>query len=186
MQANNSPTVSWRYSTPAVVLHWLLALLIVGLVGLGWYMVSLESQPTARWWRDLHRSIGMAVFVLVLLRLLWRLSHKPEPLPAAVPAWQARLARTTQALLYAVMVALPLLGLVGTVYSRSGLVFFGAALPRLAAPDRAASDFFYAAHSWLSWVLVALVVLHVAGGLKHLLVDRDGVFGRMWPARGAS
>jgi cytochrome b561 len=186
MQSTNSPTTPWRYSPPAVVLHWLLALLIIGMVGLGWYVGAIDGRPTARWWRDLHRSIGMAVFVLVLLRVLWRLFHRPEPLPASLPAWQVRLARITQALLYVLMVVLPLMGLIGTVYSRSGLVFFGAPLPRFAPFDRVASDLFYAIHAWLSWVLVGLVVLHVIGGLKHLLVDRDGVFGRMWPGRRAS
>jgi len=174
---------TWRYAAPAILLHWVLALLIAFMAGLGWYMMSVEHDPGGRWYMDLHKSIGLIVFALVLLRVLWRVFHKPAPLPRSLPAWQALLSSLTQWLLYACMVALPVTGLVGAEYSRAGLAFFGIPLPAGMAPDRATSKLFFGMHEFLVWVLVGLVALHVLGALRHLLVDRDDVFDRMWPAR---
>jgi cytochrome b561 len=176
-------SLPWRYSTPAIVLHWLLAALIVFMASLGWWMMTVEKEPGAERWFDLHKSIGLILLALVLLRLLWRLSHRPERLPAAVPRWQVLLSEITQVLLYVLMVLLPLAGLVGAMYSRAGLAFFGMAVPRWVTPARPLAKQFFNIHQALVWVLVALLVLHVAGGLKHLLVDKDEVFARMWPRR---
>jgi cytochrome b561 len=171
---------AWRYGRPAIALHWLLAALITFLVGLGWYMMTIERLPQGPWYFDLHRSIGLLVFGLVVLRILWRLLHRPAPLPASLPRWQVQLSSLTEALLYACMVVLPVTGYLGTSHSKSAVKFFGLALPVWAAPDRTASHLFFQIHSVTVWVLVGLVALHAAGGLKHLLVDRDGVFQRMW------
>jgi cytochrome b561 len=171
---------AWRYGRPAIALHWLLAALITFMAGLGWYMMTIEKQPQGPWYFDLHRSFGLLVFGLVLLRILWRLSHPPAPLPASLPRWQVQLSSATQGLLYACMVVLPVTGYLGTSYSKSAVKFFGLALPVWATPARATTHLFFQVHSFTVWVLVGLVALHAAGGLKHLLVDRDGVFQRMW------
>jgi cytochrome b561 len=173
-------TAAWRYGMPAIVLHWLLALLIAGMVALGWYMMSIEKQPQGPWYFDLHRSVGLMVAALVVLRVLWRLTHGPAPLPASLPRWQVRLSSTTHWLLYACMIVMPVTGVVGAGYNRSGLQFFGLALPAWSAPDRELSHFFLNIHSFTVWILVGLVVLHAAAGLKHLMVERDAVFQRMW------
>ncbi|MDB5945322.1 MAG: putative cytochrome [Ramlibacter sp.] len=175
----NSPA-AWRYGRPAITLHWLLAVLMIGMTGLGWYMMTIEKQPQGPWYFDLHRSIGLVVFVLVLLRVLWRLGHRPAPLPAAVPRWQVTLSSITQYLLYACMVVMPVTGFVGSSYSKAGVRFFGMALPVWAVPSRATAAWFFSVHSITVWILVGLIVLHAAGGLKHLLIDRDQVFQRMW------
>jgi cytochrome b561 len=171
---------AWTYAAPAIALHWLLAILLTTMVALGWYMMSIENEPNSAWYFNLHKSIGITVFALVLLRMLWRVSHKPAPLPAFVPPWQVKLASATQVLLYGCMIILPVTGLTGALYSKHGVSFFGIGLPTL-APNHALSEQLYAIHGVVVWVLVGLVALHVAGGLKHLVVDRDGVFGRMWP-----
>ena len=174
----------WRYGVPAIVLHWLLAALIVFLAGLGWYMMTIEEEPQGPWYFDLHRSIGLVVAALVILRVLWRVFHKPAPLPPNLPEWQVRLASITQWLLYACMIVMPVTGFLGSMYSRAGVRFFGLPLPAWSAPNRPVSHLFFNIHSSAVWVLVALVALHALGGLKHLLVDRDAVFQRMWfPAR---
>lgn len=174
-----SPAV-WRYGRPAIILHWVLAALIVFMTGLGWYMMTIERQPQGPWYFDLHRSVGLVVFALVLLRIVWRLFHRPEPLPASLPRWQVALSSVTQGLLYACMVVMPVTGYFGSAYSKAGVRFFGLALPAWATPTRAISHLLFEIHSVTVWVLVGLVALHAAGGLKHLLVDRDGVFQRMW------
>lgn len=172
----------WAYGKPAIILHWFLALLLAGMVSLGWYMTSIEDDPGSGWYFNLHKSVGITVLVLVGLRLLWRLRHKPQALPSFVPAWQARLASGTQRLLYLCMFVLPITGLTGALYSKDGIAFFGIALPH-PAPNHDFSEKIFSIHGAAAWVLVALVTLHAAGGLKHLLIDRDGVFQRMWPGR---
>jgi cytochrome b561 len=181
--ANMQPSTPWRYSTPAIVLHWVLAALIVFMACLGWYMMTVERQPSGPGLFALHRSIGLIVFTLVLLRVLWRVFHKPEPLPAGVPPWQAKLSHIVQWLLYVAMLALPITGILGSGHTKAGIAFFGAALPRWTAPDHDTAEQFFGWHSTLVWITVGLLVLHVLGGLKHLFVDRDKVFARMWPAR---
>jgi len=183
LQQRATPPAPWRYSTPAIVLHWLLAALIVFMTVLGWLMMEVEHEPGGERWFVLHKSIGLILLALVALRVLWRLGHRPEALPADVPRWQVRLSAVTQVLLYLLMIAVPLAGLLGSMYSKAGLTFFGNDLPRWVAADRASAKQFFELHETLVWVLVACVAVHVAGGLKHLLVDHDQVFARMWPAR---
>lgn len=178
---NETPAPAvWRYGMPAIVLHWLLALLIAFMAGLGWYMMTVEHDPGGTWYFDLHKSVGLVVFALVLLRVLWRLFHEPQPLPASLPQWQVQLASITHWLLYAAMLVMPVTGILGASYTRSGLGFFGLPLPRWVAADHDTAELFFTIHSVTVWVLVALVVVHALAGFKHLLIDRDGVFRRMW------
>lgn len=170
---------AWRYGAPAIALHWALALLIACMAGLGWYMMTVEHDPGGRWYMDLHKSVGLIVFALVLLRVVWRASHEPAPLPPGLPAWQVRLSAWVQGLLYLCMVVMPITGTLGSLYSRAGLAFFGLPIPSWAAPSRETSHLFFDVHSALVWVLVVLVAVHAAAGLMHLF-KRDRVFDRMW------
>jgi cytochrome b561 len=173
------PSLVWRYSPLAMALHWLLAVLLFGTAGLGLYMMSIEEQPGSGWYFDLHKSIGVVISVLVATRLIWRLRHRPAALPASMPAWQRRAALITQWLLYGLMVAMPLAGYLGSAYSKAGMAVFGAMTPRWAVPDHDRAEQFFGIHEVLFWCLAALVTLHVLGALKHLWVDKDGVFQRM-------
>jgi cytochrome b561 len=173
-------TREWRYATPAILLHWLLALLIAGMATLGWYMMSIEDSPGADTYFNLHKSVGLIVFTLVLIRWAWRLTHNPAVLPASVPTWEVRLSTIVQALLYTCMILLPITGFLGASYSKEGVTFFGTQLPAWVVPDHDTAEQFFSLHETLVWILVTLVALHAAGGLKHLLVNRDKVFQRMW------
>jgi cytochrome b561 len=170
----------WRYAPIAVVLHWLLAFLIAAMVSLGLYMVSIEDDPGADAFFNLHKSLGIVVFALVLVRALWRLKHRPAELPASLPRWEVAASSVVQWLLYACMIVQPVIGFLGASYTKSGVVFFGWHLPAWSQPDKDAADLFYTMHESTAWILVALVAVHALGGLKHLLVDRDRVFQRMW------
>ena len=170
----------WRYRTPAILLHWVLAFLILGLVVIGWYMMYIEEDPKSAWFFDKHKSFGMIVFALVVIRILWRAGHQPAPLPESVPKWQVRLAHATQWGLYVSIFLMPVLGFFGASYSKDGVTFFGSQLPAWIAPNHDKSELFFSLHIALAWLMILLIALHVAGALKHLLVDRDGVFHRMW------
>lgn len=174
---------SWRYATPAIVLHWTLAVFIAFMAGLGWWMMTIEKTPEGPWWFDLHKSLGLILFTLVLLRVVWRAIHAPAPLPASLPRWQVLLSHATQWLMYLGMLAIPAAGILGASHQKAGLAFFGTRVPLPFAPDRALSHTFFNLHETLVWAMVALLALHVAGGLKHRFIDRDDVFGRMWPKR---
>ncbi|MDB5731154.1 MAG: cytochrome [Variovorax sp.] len=179
LPAANVETV-WRYGRTAIVLHWTLAVLLTFMIGLGWYMMSIEREAGSAWYFNLHKSVGLVIALLVAVGVAWRSGHRPESLPVSVPRWQARLAFVTQTLLYALMVLMPVTGYLGASHSKAGVQLFGLPTPRWAVPDHDRAEQFYNIHSVLVWVLVALVVLHVAGALKHLLWDKDGVFQRMW------
>jgi len=179
-RADRAP--AWRYSRTAIVLHWLLAILLTLTTLIGWRMMWIEHEPGAEQWFDLHKSIGLVIATLVALRVLWRLTHRPEPLPPG-PQWEARLATITHALLYVLIVALPITGYLGASYTKAGVEWFGIATPRWTAPDHDTAELFFTAHEVLLWTTVVLVLLHVGGALKHLLVDKDGIFQRMWFGR---
>lgn len=175
------PTASSTAYTPlAKVLHWALAVLIIGMTGLGWFMMSIEDEPGSDWYFNLHKSIGVLIVALVLLRLLWRLTHTPTPLPASIASWQVMASKAGHGLLYLAMLAMPFFGIVGTLLSKDETLLFGIALPRMAAPNHDLGEIFFEAHSITAWIFVALIALHALAGLKHLVMDKDGVFQRMW------
>jgi len=168
------------YTRTAVVLHWSLAMLLVTMTALGWYMMSIEDDPGSAWYFDIHKSVGLVTALLVSARLVWRLTHRPQGLPDTVPRWQAKLSQMTQALLYLVMVFMPVTGYLGASYSKAGVRLFGLATPQWALPNHDAAEWLFGIHSVLVWVLVVVVGIHVLGAIKHLMIDKDGVFQRMW------
>jgi cytochrome b561 len=177
--APQGPT-AWRYDAAARFLHWASAALICALAALGWYMMTIEHTPDGDASLALHKSLGCVLALLVLIRVLWRLGHRPVALAAKLPAWHLKLAAATQGLLYLMMVLMPLTGYLGASYSKRGVALFGIATPRWALPDHDRAEQFFDIHGTLIWVLVALVAIHTAAALKDRLVDRNGVFQRMW------
>lgn len=170
----------WRYAPLAVALHWLLAALIVCQAAIGFYMHSIEDDPGADAWLHLHQSVGITIFLLVLVRSIWRLRHRPAELPASVPRWEAIASSVVQRLLYVGMVLLPVTGFLGSSYARSGVTLFGMHLPAWRTPDHDIAETWFDVHMTIVWVMVGLVALHALAGMKHALVDRDRVFQRMW------
>lgn len=174
-----------RWGPVSQALHWLVVLLVLVLAIVGLSLDSLPKTPKSFWVFTLHKSVGVSVLVLVLLRLGWRLyAGAPRPV-AGTPGWQARVASATHTLLYALLLAMPLSGWLYD--SASGLRpfrWFGlVALPKLAGPDEALAASAREAHEWLFWLLVALVALHVAAALHHHLFRNDATLSRMLPTR---
>jgi cytochrome b561 len=167
------------YTSTSRGLHWSVAILIFGMFALGWYMTAIEDDAGSDWYFMLHKSIGIVVLLLVVTRLFWRFGNTPPLLPAQLPRWQVAASKVSHWLLYGTMIAMPLAGLLGALLSKDGLVFFGFQLPRMFSINHDLSESLFSAHSTIAWVLVGLITLHVLAALKHLFVNRDGVFQRM-------
>jgi cytochrome b561 len=168
-----------RYTTPAIVLHWLLALLITVSFCVGLYMTGLETSPTKLKIYNWHKWAGIVILTLSAARLLWRLSHRP-PAEPAMPAWQRSASHVTHWALYALFFAVPLAGWAYSSAAGFPVVVFGVLpLPDFVAPDKALAAALRLLHRSLAYTLAALVLLHVAGALKHHWIDHDGLLARM-------
>lgn len=182
--ANATPAIDSgtpRYAGLLIALHWLIALGIIGLLALGLYMVGLpKGLPVKATLINLHKSLGLTVFVLVLVRIVARAAFHRPPLPP-MPPWQRIAARTTQGLLYIGMVAMPLAGYLGSSFNRFGTRFWGILLPKWGWDDAHLRALFFGIHKAVAFMLIALIVLHVAGALKHQWIDRDNLLARMLP-----
>jgi cytochrome b561 len=167
------------YTRTAIALHWILAILIGTMIGIGLYMTDLPKNTPARsWYFNLHKSLGLLVAAVILIRIGWRLRHAP-PRPIMTPPWQAAAAKISHLALYACMVFMPLTGYLGSAFNKYGVKFFGLPLPRWAWDDPRIRQIFVTAHEWIANLLIALIVVHIAAALYHA-ARRDDVFGRMW------
>jgi len=171
-----------RYTGVAIALHWLVALLVVAQVAWGWAMQEIPKFPPGLRADafNVHKSIGLTILALMLVRIAWRVRHPPPALPA-MPPWQRIVARGNHVLLYAALLVMPLAGYLGSVFSGYPVKVFGATLPAWAARDETLKAAMSSIHLVTSWVLVGAIVLHVAGALKHALDERDRVLARMLP-----
>lgn len=172
-----------RYGGVAIALHWLVAALVLGQLALGWWMIDLPKSPPGlrAGWFNVHKSIGLTIGLLMLGRLWWRSRHAPPPLPASLPRLQVLAARANHAALYVCLLLMPLSGYLGSVFSGYPIKYFGIVLPQWGWASPTLKEFFSGVHLATVWVLMALIALHLGAALKHLLVNRDGVFARMWP-----
>ena len=170
-----------RYDRTARLLHWLIAVLLIGQFAFGWWLDEVPRNTPARgYFINLHKSIGLVLGLLILLRLGWRLLHRPPPLLAATPAWQRRLSDSTHRLLYALMLIVPLSGYLASNFSKHGIKFFNSvSLPPWGVDDRQIYSLFNQTHKLAVALLLGLIVLHVAAAVWHGL-RRDGVFSRIW------
>lgn len=162
------------------LLHWLMAAGILGTFALGAYIARMEVGLANLWLFGLHKTIGICLLTLALIRLAWRiLTPPPGPLPGPAP-WEMALARATHRALYVLMVAVPLSG--WAYASATGLdvlIFNTVKLPGIAPVSEAWEDALQLLHRLLTWTLLALVGLHVAGAIKRSLIARDGTLSRM-------
>jgi cytochrome b561 len=170
-----------RYSAAAMVLHWLTALLVVAGFTLGLSMVGLPLSRQKLQWYAWHKWIGITIWLLTCGRLAWRASH-PVPPMELVPAWQQRAAVVIHALLYMLLVAIPLSGWLYSSATGVQVVYLSVLpLPDLVPKDKPMADLLRSVHVALNFTLLALVCIHGAAALKHHFVDRDAVLIRMLP-----
>lgn len=167
-----------HFNATARWLHWLMAVMILAMLFIGVGMVtSVSARP---WLIDLHRPLGIAILVLVILRLRNRLRSRPVALPPALPRWQKAAARASHWLLYGMMLAMPLIG--WAMLSAGGFpvqLSESFVLPPIAPQNTTLYAALRFAHSWLGYLLFATILLHVSAALMHAWVYRDGVFPAM-------
>jgi len=171
-----------RYTTTAIVFHWLMALMILVSFAVGLYMVSLTMSPTRIRLYNWHKWAGVTILTIAALRLLWRLSHRAPALPATMPAWQVSVANVTHLLFYVLFFAVPLVGWAYSSAAGFPIVWFGVIpLPDFVPKDRELAEFLKPFHWMSAYALASLVALHIAAVGKHVLIDRDGLLKRMLP-----
>ncbi|WP_425507998.1 cytochrome b [Tahibacter caeni] len=171
-----------RWGLGARTLHWTMAVLIIGAGIVGLYMSDLPNSPQKIRIYALHKSVGLTVLALLLLRVTWSLADR-RPVEVPMPPWQAMAARTVHLLLYALMLLLPLSGWLYNSASGYPLQWFGLVnLPSLTGgPDPALKGVAHELHEYGFWLLVLALVAHAGAALKHHIVDRDDTLVRMLP-----
>jgi len=190
-----------RYNKIAIILHLVVGIFIVIMFGLGWYMAELPkdlpkvpsvdlfnlgiytlqfSEPVTprTFYFGLHKSLGVTIFALILIRLLWRLTHAAPAFPITMKAWQKKLAELTHQALYLLMLLVPLTGVVMAVLSKYGLLWFGVRLTQ-GLDNEHLRQAYKEAHEVVGIILVVLVVFHILSAIKHQVIDKDNLLKRM-------
>ncbi len=177
MLANQSE----RYGVVQIALHWLIAVAVFGLFGLGLWMVELTYYSS--WYRtapDIHRSIGVVVVGLMMLRLVWRLMNPSVKALPSHHAWAVALAKATHGLMYLLVIGLGISGyMITTANGQPLMVFDWFAIPAINFGIEYQEDIAGDAHALFAWSLIGLVSLHIAGALKHHFIDKDNTLKRM-------
>lgn len=190
-----------RYTKTAVILHWLIAFAIFSMFALGWFMEGLPKEGAKQMaydvfnfgiytWQladaatprtfyfNLHKSIGVTILGLIIIRVLWRVTHKPPALLSSYKVWERKLATGVHHLLYLLMIALPVSGVIMATYSKYGIKWFGYPLIK-GLDNNAARKIFKEIHELIGIVILVMLILHIAGALKHHFVDKDDTLKRM-------
>ena len=169
---------------PATRLHWLMALLVLALLALGLVMVDIEDLRRQFQLYQLHKSLGLLALAAVVVRLVWRAANRAPDLPPGTRPWEAVLARATHAAIYVLLLALPASGFLMAASSPLAVpteIFGILPVPHPIGPDEAVHRTLRSVHDLLGKLLMVLLLLHVAGALRHHLVLRDEVLLRMLP-----
>ena len=172
-----------KYTKTAILLHWLIAILIIGAFALGVTMVDIPGlTPTKLKYFSWHKWIGVTVLGLACVRLLWRLTNKAPEYPSTMQAWQKKAAHGLHGLLYLLMFAIPVSGYFYSLAAGVPVVYLGVIpLPALIDPNPELKPILKQLHYALNMTLLACVMLHALAALKHHFVDRDGVLKRILP-----
>ena len=179
-------TLHHRYTLPAIVLHWLLALALFGLFGMGLFMADLPISPLRLKLYNWHKWAGTTFLALSLLRLVWRMSHRPPALPESLvqtmPRWQSLAHHATHHALYALFFIVPLVGWAYSSAAGFPIVMFGVLpLPDFVPADKALAELIKPWHEISAFALMGLVLLHVAAAFKHQWISKHALIQRILP-----
>ena len=178
------------YTTTAKLLHWLVASLVVVqfvLANLGERAEDADNIACELALFANHRSVGITILALIIIRLLWRWRNPPPPLPETVPQWQLMASRVSHYSLYGILLVMPISGWLMTSAADVSVSWFGLVeLPDFVSPDHERHEFFEGIHKLLAKLLFVIASLHILAALKHGLFDKDGVLQRMLPVSGTA
>jgi cytochrome b561 len=189
-----------RYNKTAIILHWVIGLLLLVMLAFGFWMHELPkelkvdaldlfdlgiytvtfSEPTSlrTFYFNLHKSIGVTLLAAILFRVFWRFSQPVPVFPETMKAWEKKLADGVHKLMYVLMLAMPLSGVLMATFSKYGILWFGMPLIKgLDNPDL--REMFKEVHEVIGFMLLITIVLHVAAAIKHKVVDKDEIMQRM-------
>jgi cytochrome b561 len=171
-----------RYTPAAIALHWIVAVLIIGNLCFGLYLVGLALSPQKLRLFSYHKWVGVTILILAAARLAWRLRHPPPPMPEAMPAWEKRAANASHVLLYVLFFSAPLSGWLMSSALGFQTVYLGIVpIPDLLAKNRELGEALKLVHRSINYTMAALIVVHAAAAIKHHVRDRDDVLVRMLP-----
>lgn len=172
------------YSGVSKFFHWIIALIVILMLSGSFFLGSLPAPLKSQAFM-FHKSFGITVLILMVLRLLWLAYAGKPPLPVTVPLWQKFFAHLVQYSLYFFLLLMPICGWLMSVAANKPPVFFGMfslSLPWI-TPSKALAEFFELCHNTIAWILIALIILHICGAIKEHFIDKDGVLLRMLPER---
>ena len=176
-----------KYSRLNQALHWITALCMFALLPLAWVMGNAkEGTPASAAMFNWHKTLGAIVLLVTLFRIVWRFLDPPPAYPPAIANWEQRVAHAIYWLFFAVLVWMPVTGLLTSAYGGHPTRLFNLVpTPQLLAPDKGLSGLFGGLHLAGQWAVYALIGLHLAAVAMHLIWRRDGLLGRMLPANAA-
>lgn len=178
-----------RYAPLQRVIHWAMALIVLGTLFIGLLIGVLGFEGVTRLFggpgRDMlyeyHKTFGLIILGLMVLRLFVRLEAGRPPYDPPLALWQVVVSSLVHYLLYLGLFAMPILGWLATDAMNYPVEFFSWNLPQFIAKDEAMGKALYAAHGYVGWTVAVLLVLHIGAAIKHWLIDQDGVARRMYP-----
>jgi cytochrome b561 len=173
-----------KYNGTSVALHWIIALAIVISFSVGLYMADLPFSPNKLKLYSWHKWAGVTIFLFVVLRLVWRMTHAAPPLPVNMPGWQISAAKLSHVMLYVLMFAIPITGWLMSSAKGFQTVYFGVLpIPDLLIKNRETGELLEAVHRNLNYFMAFIVAGHVAAAFKHHFIDRDDILRRMLPGK---
>jgi cytochrome b561 len=164
-----------RYGAVSRFLHWVMALLILAMIGVGAYMSDLAREdPLRAQLYGMHKAVGVTLLGMAVIRILWVLVSRPPVMPAALQRWEVVLAKSTVGLLYLLMLATPIAGYLMSNTGGKPISYFGLfELPPLMGENHDLHEILEEVHEVLAFTVLALAALHIAGALKHRFIDKD-------------
>jgi cytochrome b561 len=169
----------------AKTFHWLIALLVLAMIGLGLWAVNAPLGPFKLKLFATHKAVGLIVLTLMVLRLIWRAFHKAPILPPSLAGWERAAARATHWLLYGLVLLMPISGYVITSAANFPIDFFGFKVPLLVAKSKPLQEAAESVHVTGFFLLAVLILLHIAAALRHHFILKDHILARMLPGGGA-
>lgn len=184
--AAHAPQSPIRYPALTRSLHWLVAIMVIATMPIG---MAMQQEGLARPTQDLlyilHKNGGVILLLLVLLRLVWRARHPAPPMPASLPGWQVAVAKLTHWLLYGLLLVMAISGYIRVAAGGFPIEMLDAlGIPKLVPRSDSLAETAKAIHGTARFGLALLILMHIGAALQHLLIKRDGVFGRIWPPFG--